>query len=203
MVSSKQYVLRHTHDPEQMIPGKVEIYPWGGDYRPETTFRAGWNETGIRVLMECREADPLRRVTEPNGNVWCDSCMEFFLAPGEKARDGYFNFEMNSNGALLLGWGVSDTDFVFSDFPREKISLRAEVFADRWTLDLTVPFELVKYHMPGFEPKPGMVLHGNFYKCGDETAQPHFGCHFPIDAEQVKQPCFHMPDYYGELLLAD
>lgn len=97
------YVLRHTHDPSEMLPGKIETYPWGCAYRPETVFRAGWTENGIRVLMECREADPLRRVKQPNGNVWCDSCMEFFVAPGETAADGYFNFEMNANGALLLG----------------------------------------------------------------------------------------------------
>ena len=55
------YVLRHTHDPSEMLPGKIETYPWGCAYRPETVFRAGWTENGIRVLMECREADPLRK----------------------------------------------------------------------------------------------------------------------------------------------
>ena len=204
MVSEKgMYVLNHTHDPSEMVPGKIETYPWGCTYRPETTFRAGWTKEGIRVLMECRESDPLRRVDKPNGNVWCDSCMEFFLAPGENAADGYFNFEMNANGALLLCWGVSDTEYVFSDFPREKISLKAEVFEDRWTLDLTVPFDLVRHHLPGFEPKAGMIIHGNFYKCGDETASPHFGCYFPIDPEKVPRPRFHKPEYYGKLLLGN
>ena len=153
--------------------------------------------------MECREADPLRRVKQPNGNVWCDSCMEFFVAPGETAADGYFNFEMNANGALLLGWGVSDTEFVLSDFPREKIALRAEVYADRWALDLIVPFALFRRHMPGFVPTPGKILHGNFYKCGDKTASPHFGCYFPIDPASVPTPCFHVPEYYGKLLLEE
>lgn len=197
------YVLRHTHDPSEMLPGKIETYPWGCAYRPETVFRAGWTENGIRVLMECREADPLRRVKQPNGNVWCDSCMEFFVAPGETAADGYFNFEMNANGALLLGWGVSDTEFVLSDFPREKIALRAEVYADRWALNLIVPFALFRRHMPGFVPTPGKILHGNFYKCGDETASPHFGCYFPIDPASVPTPCFHVPEYYGKLLLEE
>jgi len=107
------------------------------------------------------------------------------------------------SGALLLCWGVSDTEYVFSDFPREKISLKAEVFEDRWTLDLTVPFDLVRHHLPGFEPKAGMIIHGNFYKCGDETASPHFGCYFPIDPEKVPRPRFHKPEYYGKLLLGN
>lgn len=52
------YVLRHTHDPSEMLPGKIETYPWGCAYRPETVFRAGWTENGIRVLMECERRSP-------------------------------------------------------------------------------------------------------------------------------------------------
>ena len=195
------YVLARTHALSQMRVGRVENCPWGGDYRPEVRFRAGWNDSGIRVWMECRESDPLRRVCEPNGRVWCDSCMEFFLAPGPRAQDGYFNFEMNALGALLLGFGVSDTEFVFDDFPRSRIPLRAEVGADSWNLDLTVPFALIQRRFPGFRAQSGAVLHGNFYKCGDETAQPHFLCHFPIDPARVPEPNFHRPEFFGALIL--
>lgn len=200
-MTDSAYVIRSTLEPGQMNEGRIECYPWGGSYRPETIFRAGWSGETLRVCMECREHSPRRTVTRANGSVWCDSCMEFFLAPGPRAQDGYFNFEMNANGALLLGFGVSDTDFVFSDFPRERISLKAEVLRDRWTLDLRIPFDLIRRHMPAFEPAHGQVLHGNFYKCGDETDSPHFGCYFPIDALAVPEPCFHRPEYYGRLIL--
>lgn len=200
-MNKSAFLLKHTHALADMNEGRIERYPWGGDYRPEARFRAGWNESGIRVWMECMEAEPLRRVREPNGPVWCDSCMEFFLAPGASAHDGYFNFEMNANGALLLGFCHSDEDMAFCDFPRERIPLTAQVSADRWSLDLTVPFDLVRAYFPDFAPERGMTLHGNFYKCGDETASPHFGCYFPIDAQAVPEPNFHRPAYYGELRL--
>ncbi len=196
-----RYRLANTFDPERMIEGRIECYPWGGAYRPETRFRAGWTKNGIRVLMQCQEANPLRRVREKNGPVWRDSCMEFFLAPGDRAQDGYFNFEMNANGALFLGFGYSDTDFAYCDFPREQIALKAEICIDRWALDLTVPVELIRDYFPKFELKAGRVLRGNFYKCGDETEEPHFGCYFPIDSARIQTPCFHVPQYYGELEL--
>lgn len=198
---NNSYVLARTHELSRMREGRVEAYPWGGEYRPEVRFRAGWSDSGLRVWMECREADPLRRVNQPNGRVWCDSCMEFFLAPGPRAQDGYFNFEMNALGAMLLGFGVSDAEFVFEDFPRSQLPLRAEVLSDRWTLDLSVPFALIQRRFPGFCPQSGTVMHGNFYKCGDETAQPHFGCRFSIDASQVPEPNFHRPEYFGALIL--
>ena len=151
---NNSYVLARTHELSRMREGRVEAYPWGGEYRPEVRFRAGWSDSGLRVWMECREADPLRRVNQPNGRVWCDSCMEFFLAPGPRAQDGYFNFEMNALGAMLLGFGVSDAEFVFEDFPRSQLPLRADVLSDRWTLDLSVPFALIQRRFPAFARSP-------------------------------------------------
>lgn len=197
----REYLVRNTLEIDKMEEGFVDQYPWGGTYRPITRFRAGWGEDSIRVWMECMEQNPLRRVTQPNGRVWCDSCMEFFFAPGNEAKDGYFNFEMNANGALLLGYGTSNKDYVFSDFPRERISLIPKIENDKWSLELTVPFDLIRYHVASFEPSHGLVVHGNFYKCGDETLQPHFGTYFPIDTKIVPQPCFHVPAFYGKLVL--
>ena len=37
----------------------------------------------------------------------------------------------------------------------------------------------------------------NFYKCGDETLHPHFGCWNPVVAEE---PNFHLPEFFGTLL---
>jgi hypothetical protein len=39
---------------------------------------------------------------------------------------------------------------------------------------------------------------GNFYKCGDETEYPHFGC-WNLIASPV--PDFHRPEYFGEIVL--
>lgn len=190
----ERYILRYTDDIEKMEEGIIENCPWGGTYRPVTRFRAGWQDDHLRVWMCCEEHDPLRRYTKPNESVWCDSCMEFFVAPDE---NGYYNFEMNANGALLLMFNESGKEPVFSDFPRERIPLRAQVSEDRWTLDLTVPFAL----FPSFKAEHGKTLRGNFYKCGDETETPHYLCRFPIDPAVIPAPNFHRPEYFGELVL--
>ena len=43
----------------------------------------------------------------------------------------------------------------------------------------------------------GRTLHGNFYKCGDLLQVPHFLSWNPI---QLPKPCFHCPEFFGELI---
>jgi hypothetical protein len=38
----------------------------------------------------------------------------------------------------------------------------------------------------------------NFYKCGDETPEPHFLSWNPID---LPKPNFHVPQFFGQLEL--
>ena len=45
---------------------------------------------------------------------------------------------------------------------------------------------------------PGGVLYANFYKCGDDTPQPHFISWSPID---LPKPDFHAPQFFGVLEL--
>ena len=45
---------------------------------------------------------------------------------------------------------------------------------------------------------PGDVLRGNFYKCGDDAAFPHYGMWSPV---LTGEPDFHRPEYFGELAL--
>ena len=44
----------------------------------------------------------------------------------------------------------------------------------------------------------GMTLRANFYKCGDDTAQPHY---IAWNAVDHPTPNFHLPQYFGELHL--
>ena len=42
------------------------------------------------------------------------------------------------------------------------------------------------------------AVRGNFYKCGDKTAHPHFVSWNPVG---TPSPDFHRPEFFGELLL--
>ena len=44
----------------------------------------------------------------------------------------------------------------------------------------------------------GMTIRGNFFKCGDDTAQEHY---MSWNAVDVPHPNFHLPDYFGRITL--
>jgi hypothetical protein len=41
-----------------------------------------------------------RGTSSYQGDVWTDSCVEFFFTPGPDLDDGYFNIEANCGGTL-------------------------------------------------------------------------------------------------------
>ncbi|NLD88079.1 MAG: hypothetical protein GX633_07465 [Clostridiales bacterium] len=187
---------------DNYIAGKIECYPWGGEYRPETVFALAYDDNNIYVNLRTMESNPRMTVTERNGPVWCDSCMEFFCAPADDLEHGYFNFEMNSFPSLLLHYGLTPGDDKRHevDYPMEAFELECEKGKDYWELYLSVPIALLKSVNQELCIKSGSRIRANLFKCGDETPVPHFGCHFPIDPEVIKAPQFHVPEYFGTLI---
>lgn len=63
-----------------------------------------------------------------------------------------------------------------------------------WSLIVVIPLKLM-----GLDPSnlPEKIL-GNFYKCADETMNPHFVSWSPID---LPEPNFHCPEFFGEIYL--
>ncbi|MCF0164164.1 MAG: hypothetical protein HUJ92_02685, partial [Bacteroidales bacterium] len=43
----------------------------------------------------------------------------------------------------------------------------------------------------------GAQMTANFYKCGDDTAVPHFLSWNPIP---IEKPSFHRPDHFGKII---
>lgn len=58
--------------------------------------------TGERLMLrfDVAERHTAAKVTKDNGEVWTDSCVEFFIAPDNSM---YYNFETNCIGTVLLG----------------------------------------------------------------------------------------------------
>lgn len=54
------------------------------------------------LRFDVAERCTMARVTEDNGEVWTDSCVEFFIAPDDSGY--YYNFECSCIGRLLLGF---------------------------------------------------------------------------------------------------
>lgn len=172
-----------------------EAYP----YAPEVRFRMF--HTGGRLLLrfDVRERYTAARVTEDNGRVWTDSCVEFFLSLDDK---GYYNFETTAIGRLLLGYRRSREEGVVHATPevlrsvRRTTTLPPEPFAERegdnrWSLTLAIPPEaLFRHALASWE---GVEARANLYKCGDELSHPHFLSWRPIRTER---PDFHRPEFF-------
>jgi hypothetical protein len=125
--------------------------------------------------------------------VWQDSCVEFFIKQGEIYR----NFEFNSLGVCLSAYGADrhgrkslekEKMLQILRFPSlNKKTLPAEGTVSNWSLTVAIPLELTGL-------KPGTECKANFYKCGDETAIPHYISWSEIG---TATPDFHQPDYFG------
>ena len=134
---------------------------------------------------------------EDQDPVWQDSCVEFFLKQGGIYR----NFEFNSLGVCLSAYGADRHERQSLD--KENMSkilryptlteetLPAEGTIANWSLTVAIPLELIGL-------KPGREFLANFYKCGDETAVPHY-----ISWSQIgtSTPDFHQPAYFARIEL--
>jgi hypothetical protein len=154
---------------------------------------------GFRVRMTCRESAPRAEYTAQDDPVWEDSCMEAFLNFAPEAGDAYINLEANARGAMRCEFGVRRGGRIkLADMPLRRPSVTARQAEDFWEVEFFIPLSTVKALFGRERFSPGDKLRGNFYKCGDRTAQPHYGAWAPITHET---PLFHLPEYFGTLVI--
>jgi hypothetical protein len=147
--------------------------------------------------------------------VYTDSCVEFFVQPD--TDKGYFNFEVNCGGAMLLyyvqDWAVQPDGSYrhFTPLSQNELS-QVQIRATMpprvepeiaqpltWEITLRIPLELFERYLGPLDPRPGSRWRANFYKCGDETSHPHWAAWSPIG----KELNFHQPRYFGELVFQE
>ena len=135
--------------------------------------------------------------TAPLSPVCRDSCLEFFFMP--EGEDRYFNFEINPNGCLYIGFGHgrADSTALYRNGMRELFDIRAERTADGWAVSYRIPLSFLRLFWPDFTFTG--TLRANVYKCGDETAQAHYLSWNPVTSET---PDFHRPEDFGEMRFA-
>lgn len=134
--------------------------------------------------------------------VWCDSCVEFFCQlPGKKE---YMNFETNCIGAMVASRREGRDVNVRPLAPGLMMNIDryasegTEPFAEKdglftWFVVIAIPWRLITQG----KGKPTSIL-ANFYKCADDTKQPHYVSWSPID---LPHPDFHCPQFFDELYI--
>ena len=170
-------------------------------YAPEMKFRIAHSGDYIIINYKVKEK-AVRAVAETdNGNVWEDSCCEFFFSPA--ADNMYYNIESNCAGKILFESG--DTRHGRKRYPLTTVaqikrwsSLGDGVFEERpvsdvWEMSLMIPVSMFE----GVGNLSGMKSHANFYKCGDKLTTPHFVTWNPVHTEK---PDYHRPEFFGEII---
>lgn len=184
-------------------PTTIETVNWiDYPHKPLVSFNMAYDETSLYLKFYVQEKHIRAVETEPNSNVWEDSCCEFFCAFDD---EGYYNLETNCIGTQLLGWGIKGnreraSNSVINSIKKHSTlgtqPLKAQSGDFNYQLTMIIPANVFLAHKLSF--KPGDKFRANFYKCGDKTPVPHFLSWNPID---VPKPNFHQPDYFGEIRL--
>ena len=175
------------------------------DYCPQVRFRMAYCDSAILLQYKVKEQAVRAIAAVDNGEVWKDSCVEFFVIP---ANDGiYYNFEFNCIGTCLLAAGAMHTEreaakTSITSQIRRQTSLGRHPFAERkgekeWDMTLVIPYNCFFKH-PDFLPD-GKTVRANFYKCGDDLTVPHYLSWNPIKTEK---PDFHRPEFFGTVKFA-
>ena len=111
------------------------------------------------------------------------------------------NFEMNANGAYLASVRTNKADKrMVADLTAALPVVRAERGDGFWSVETLFTEDFIRDCFDGCRLTCGGAFRGNFYKCGDETDSPHFGCWSPIENPE---PSFHLPAYFGEFRIGE
>ena len=177
----------------------IDHYLWSDVRSITASAQAAWDEDAIYVRLQAREQDIRRVYTGEFDPVCEDSCLEFFFCP-EETGSRYFNFEVNPNGSLYVGFGKLRAERCRLHRPDFKTLFQVQPFEFEggWGVELRIPASFIQIYAPDFQLCAGKTLRGNFYKCGDETVKPHFMSWNRVETEN---PDFHQPAWFGTLTL--
>ena len=171
-------------------------------YKPEVGLSVAYSDREIFLKYYIREDYFKAEKTETNQMVCEDSCVEFFVSPGD---DGiYYNLEFNGIGTCLLGTGTARENSKRAD-PSIVSKIRRMTSAGtnpvseqkgefEWTITIAIPFEVFFHHE--VKDLKGKTFRANFYKCGDMLSVPHFVTWNPVG---TMNPDYHQPEYFGLL----
>lgn len=118
---------------------------------------------------------------------------EYFIA-----KEGYMNFEMNANSALLSGFGVKPNRKRIRDLTDLRASCDVRIDENSWNAVLKVPMELI---CDIYNIKPlgkGDSFTCNFYKICEDPSIEHYASFSPINNPT---PNFHLPQFFAKAII--
>lgn len=176
----------------------IDRYVWAPDgYCPEARAYVARTDEGLLVLMCANEKETYAVETRVGGNVYRDSCLEFFLMARPSVNANYVNFEVNVNGVAHIGLGTGRPNrMVLREIPTNMCISHSRHTGDWWAVCYNISNDFIREMFGGDMEK---TMRANFYKC-DESIHPHFGSWNPV---RSAEPDFHRPESFGLLTLED
>ena len=179
----------------------IDILNWKNafPYRPDIKFRITHTGNEIWLKFYVQEKNILALETEINGDVYKDSTVEFFISIDGK---NYYNFEFNCIGTPHVGYGPGrgNRTPILPEMINQidiESSLGNQPFAEKsgdfsWEMMICIPIQCFAFDK--VQSLNGLKATANFYKCGDETSDPHFVTWNAIDTEN---PDYHRPEFFA------
>ena len=174
---------------------KIDNVEWTQfPYCPETTVKVLKGDEGLFVKFVTDEEELYMDCKEINGDVYLDSCVEFFFNPNPEETDGYFNFEINAAGTLHIGYGSGRSPLRsrIPDIDPSIFKVETEFPEKGFILKLFIPYSFIEEKAG----KIGEYFMGNFQKCREKGETPHFVTWSPI---KTQKPDFHRPEYFARI----
>lgn len=217
-----EYMVKRTSEKPELkglwngtVWGTVELlevacfHPKSSDHHPKTYAKLLYDDLGIYGIFKVHDRYVRSVATEFQGDVWKDSCVEFFVQP--KGADGYFNFEMNCGGTLLLHYNrvafpigddartepvtaeVGDAVSIYHSLPQV---IHQEITTETiWLLEFAIPFTVLSQYTGEISRGFGTSWRANLYKCADKCSHPHWASW----AKQGELLDFHQEEFFGFL----
>jgi hypothetical protein len=220
-----QYTVHNTSEPPPLDGGwehpswqraeTLEINqfrPESSEHHPLTQARFLYTLSAIFGIYRVEDRYVRCAHTEFQDPTHLDSCAEFFVQP--RADQGYFNFEFNCGGALLVfyitDWTRLPEGFVkYSHLTRREARMvpvyhslpelvEPEITEPvTWELAFQIPVALLENYTGEVGSLRGQRWRANAFKCGDGTSHPHWASWSAVDELN-----FHLPRCFGEFVFA-
>lgn len=201
----KQYQIRRAYPSADLsltsdawakaAPHPLDQHLWPESYPIfySSQFQLLQTDNALHIRLKSNESPVTIRITEEGGPVHLDSCLEFFWSP-DITKPDYFNFEFNAAGILHVKYGPDRGHRHLFAYDKTDLSVESSIDESGWAICFRVPFSLLSE----LGITPTTVTRANFYKCGDDTATPHYSSWNPVTSET---PDFHRPSDFGELIV--
>ena len=179
------------------------------EHKPKTQAKVTYDDKYLYVIFRV-EDKYVRAVAQNHQDMVCwDSCVEFFFTPGPDISVGYFNVEVNCGGTMLFRYQLipwkdavnvspADLEQVQIFHSEHKIVDPEKQQPTTWVIEYRLPFDVLEKYCEFVRPAPGVVWRANFYKCADQTSQPHWLNWSAID-KSAEAGGFHTPKFFGTL----